>query len=454
MEIVIVNVVSFCILAAFIFHRFKISRSILEPGIVFAINLIILYPLRAIVLYIFAEQALPDFPGADVVENISDTSWMAMLGIIGYVIGYLALMRRRDLLILNSTHQVSKLQEDLVAITIMFFLSLIGVTYKILTGDYISYLLAENKVAGLAHIGTLLTSLQWPAYIGVWILWFKGYRTKEFKFLFFVVVIVVISYQFIQGSKTFLSLLMLSTVISYYWSARRFPRFAAILSIYIITTLVFPFVQSFREYINSDYGKIPSISKLNLYGVIAYSEEAQLLEEEEETDSSIFKVSARFGGIDQLYGMTVMVPTVLDYQYGADYFSFFVNLIPRAAWPDKPEYSRGAKYGQALGTMTSVTPFPIGEAYWDFGLVGVFLMMAVWGLSLALVSIGYDRLYKQTNYSLIISTYFLYQIYWISGGETSMPMVIASIPQQAALLWLIFFIKNSVSKHNFSRNIA
>src|SRR6185437_3416036 len=108
-------------------------------------------------------------------------------------------------------------------------------------------------------------------------------------------------------------------------------------------------------------------------------------------------VSSRYGGLDELYNITQVIPSLLPYRFGTEYSAFFVNLVPRAFWPEKPIFSRGATYGAALNTITSVTPFPFGEAYWDLGATGLLLSMALWGICLAGMVRGYETLYKNPN---------------------------------------------------------
>ena len=435
MSILAANVLALLILIAFLVKRWSITRSVIEPGFIFAVNLIVLYPVRGFALYFFDTSALPDYPLAHLRPNLELASWLSVLGSLGYVIGYQALMGRRKLSILQPNQNRYGASEVLVCF-VLFAGTLAGITYKIATGDYISYLLAEGRYAGLSHIATLLTGLQWPAFLGVWILWFKGHRDHAFIILFILVNCVVIPYQFLQGSKTFLSLLLVSAIFAFYWSRGRLPKIGVFVAITLIVTIIFPFVHDFRENVNTQYGKIPSISKIDTQ--IIFKEAAPTYEEEADLSKKLAQVSARFGGIDQLFGITDVVPLRLPYKYGFEYTAFFVNLIPRMVWPGKPIYSRGATYGATLGTMTSVTPFPYGEAYWDMGTPGTFIMMAIWGGLLALVTRLYERYFRRPHLQFLIAVYFLGQIYWISGGESSMPSIVSGLTQHAAMILLVY----------------
>jgi oligosaccharide repeat unit polymerase len=323
-----------------------------------------------------------------------------------------------------------------------FFSSIIGIVYKLFTGDYVSFLIGDNRITGLVRIINLLTDSQWPAFLGIWVLYFSRFRASFFWLLFWSINLVVIPYQFVQGSKTFLGLLCLNVFVAYYWTRNRIPKTILIGSLIFLIAFVFPFVSSFRKYIVSEFGRIPSIDSLSIDSMMEFTESKN------SNNNSLLKISARYGGIDHLYGITRLIPHFIGYKYGSDYTAIFINLIPRAVWPDKPIYSRGAVYGKALGTITSVTPFPFGEAYWNLGFLGLFVMMLIWGACLGLLLRLADIIYNKKEISFFFGMYFLSQIYWNSGGESSMPMVLSSIPQQAIFLFVMFYTYRILSERN------
>lgn len=435
LSILLANVLSLCLLVVFIVSRWSRSRSLLEPGIVFAANLIVLYPVRGLVLLAFGDAALPDFPGSSAAENIEDASWLALLGCAGFCLGYKMLVGRRRLLILDGARRADRL-DDVLVVLAFFVAALLGIGYKIATADYISFLISESRVSGLTQIGNLLASLQWPALIGAWVLWFRGHRYPWFLALFALVNVIVIPFQFIQGSKTFLSLIMVSIGIAYYWTRRELPKVLMLISLALIVTFVFPYVKHFREDLVRTHGGIPSITRLDA-NIVRSGPTGESLEDETLVDR-LMQVSARYGGIDHLYGITQTVPDFLPFRYGTEYGAVVINLVPRLLWPDKPVFSRGADYGSALDTATSVTPFPIAEAYWDMGVPGAFLMMLLWGACLAAIVRGYAHFYMKPAASFFVALYFLSRIYWMAGGEASMPSVVAGLPQEMALLWVLY----------------
>lgn len=435
MSIVIANAISLVILIAFIVKRWSITHSAIEPGIVFAVSLVLLYPVRGLALIFFGQAAFPQYPGILDESNLRLASWLSVLGSFGYAVGYQFVMRRSRLSIIKPAPVRFGVNEILVC-TVLFVGASVGTAYKIATDDYISYLIGQDRNAGLAQIATLLQGLQWPAFLGVWILFFQKHRTPPFLILFCLVNVVVIPYQFIQGSKTFLSLLMVSVIFAYYWTRGKLPKLTVLFAIAIIVVVVFPFVENFRDNINYEFGRIPTIMSLN--SEVLFDPSLQATDQNRTLGRKLAHVSSRFGGTDELYGIIDLIPRRLDYRYGLEYSAFFVNLIPRMIWPSKPTFSRGAAFGSALDTITSVTPFPYGEAYWDLGTTGVLVMMIVWGALLAVLTRIYERFYRNPKFRFLVAVYFISQIYWIAGGEASMPATLSGIPQQLVVLVAVY----------------
>jgi hypothetical protein len=249
--------------------------------------------------------------------------------------------------------------------------------------------------------------------------------------------IAIIPYQFVQGSKTFLSLLPVSIVVAHCWTRGRLPKLLAATAVAFVALFVFPYVQTFRSFVNVTYGAVPSIQTLDLQSVRHTIQNIDIQSPTFLSDQAV-SISGRYAGIDELFGVTQLVPSTLQYRYGLPYVGALLNLIPRGLWPTKPIFSTGAEYGAALGTITSITPFPVGEAYWDAGLVGLVVSMFVWGALLATVIRAYLHLYELPRLQFLVGTYFLSQIYWIAGAEASMPEIVSTIPHHTVILLTLY----------------
>lgn len=91
------------------------------------------------------------------------------------------------------------------------------------------------------------------------------------------------------------------------------------------------------------------------------------------------------GGFVSLYHAMRVVPSILDHTLGATYFQFLWLLIPRGIWPDKPlavgEYWLAALNPDSqLRFGGGVSTGMIGEAYLNFGAIGLIVVPLVLGV--------------------------------------------------------------------------
>lgn len=105
--------------------------------------------------------------------------------------------------------------------------------------------------------------------------------------------------------------------------------------------------------------------------------------------------------IDTFYNTAFLVerfPDPWDYYYGETYLSILVAPIPRSLWPDKPvslgaplglmnRYGYRGKFDNSLwedANQFSLSPGFVGEAYANFGYIGVLVISSLLGFAMAL----------------------------------------------------------------------
>ena len=149
-------------------------------------------------------------------------------------------------------------------------------------------------------------------------------------------------------------------------------------------------------YLCLSHGKL-IISKTILRGafaVVVLVSALTLLRTGSGVDSSDFSVSNTVGGtfvynrnftdIPTSAQIIRAVPDVLEPAYGSTYTAWLVAWVPRSMWPQKPLISSGPVVGvRVFNTAGSgVRPGFIPEAYWNFGVPGVFVGCVLLGLGL------------------------------------------------------------------------
>ena len=105
------------------------------------------------------------------------------------------------------------------------------------------------------------------------------------------------------------------------------------------------------------------------------------------------------------YAMIVNIPKYHNYTYGFTYYLAIVQPIPRGLWHNKPAgipNLGSAIFGGNPQPSESGQAYPIiGDFYINFGLIGIIILMSLFGLSLKILW-KYLEIYKYNNWVKII----------------------------------------------------
>lgn len=121
-------------------------------------------------------------------------------------------------------------------------------------------------------------------------------------------------------------------------------------------------------------------------------------------------VAARGSETAGLYGILRRVPREVDLLYGRSYLSIPAAPIPRRLWKAKPDAG-----GRLTAThifdqpFTAIPPGSIGEAYWNFHVPGVVLVMLLYGAVLRWCAQAYLANSK-AKWAVVIYTYTLFYL--------------------------------------------
>lgn len=143
----------------------------------------------------------------------------------------------------------------------------------------------------------------------------------------------------------------------------------------------------------------------------------------EENTTSFASATSRFSTLE-IQGF--LIREYEDNRPGYSLNDFWVALIPRALWPDKPNITRfgaeldGIFWGRG-GESSALAPSYNGEAYWNYGPLGVFIVSLVLGLELAWLArhAHLARLGRDTAYYMICLPAILLAVYmetWVAAS--------------------------------------
>jgi hypothetical protein len=126
------------------------------------------------------------------------------------------------------------------------------------------------------------------------------------------------------------------------------------------------------------------------------------------------------------------VPDRIDYLYGTSYLAVLALPVPRSWWDHKPRMI-GGEVGELFFRVSSGVPItPVAEAYWNFGVGGVLLVFAVFGVFHRWLLQFYDRFHSEPAVMLIYAI-TLMQLTPSSPGVVDCLMRLIPI---VALLWV------------------
>ena len=81
-----------------------------------------------------------------------------------------------------------------------------------------------------------------------------------------------------------------------------------------------------------------------------------------------------------VYPILAEVPQDVGYLYGKSYLAALTVWVPRYLWPEKPGLIDGMVGETFYNAEVGIPPGPIGEAYWNFGYLGIPLIFFLFGI--------------------------------------------------------------------------
>lgn len=148
--------------------------------------------------------------------------------------------------------------------------------------------------------------------------------------------------------------------------------------------------------------------------------------------------SGNFVDIGRIANIIDRVPERLDYFWGKTYLSIFTAFVPRVIWPEKPPVQLGGivknKIFGYIVTTNGWPPTIIGEAFMNFGYVGLFFIPFFYGIG---IKIMYVKLFlgQRSKKIRLIYLAMLFPVTFVGMGlnvsaalaNTIMPIISAII---------------------------
>lgn len=154
-------------------------------------------------------------------------------------------------------------------------------------------------------------------------------------------------------------------------------------------------------------------------------------------------LAVRFRLIDHLALINARTPSLYAYGDGKRYLDLpaFV-VVPRALWRGKPVLDDGLRFSQTYWEIppivrTSTPLTQVGDLLRNFGLAGVAVGMAIWGLVVG----GFLALCGRLRSPRVEMIYVVSLVSWVTYVESDLPTLVASASRSmlvtVAVAWLL-----------------
>lgn len=230
------------------------------------------------------------------------------------------------------------------------------------------------------------------------------------------------------------------------WQTRRRLPWGWLVGAALLFVVLNPAKFTFRSLVWFGGGDYSLGDRIGLWSDLASESAGNLLQPtlSGDRENLLLDALSRFDLVHKFAYVHTMTPQVVPYYQGSTYAYFLVAWIPRALWPGKPTATGGANDRMDVdyqlkyeGQATSIGIGLLPEAYANFGVIGVVLVMALQGAVLGLLSVMLDSKKSDGGRAIYLSV----GVYLLNGIGTSASVMFGAILQQilASAVILRFF---------------
>jgi hypothetical protein len=308
----------------------------------------------------------------------------------------------------------------------------------IATGNFGTFYTWSGFNPNTATILWTFSRLTWFAYILAWVNWLRVPQSSYALLAVIGMTLVEGSYHlFFSASKTFLAYILLFPVMALCLWRKKSSFLLLMSSVLVLVFFVFPFIAQFRA-LHIDWrpegadlrahvqvGKEAIRNTLDFVGKVPLQEVGE-------------SFLARWHGFDSLAVILREVPEKVDYLYGRDALLLPFALIPRFLFPWKPEAKGGEIFSfKIYRGGAAVSPYPIGEGYFNFGAIGVIILMASLGI---LQRWFYSSFYKPRECQPLAVAIYILLFFTVTNFDSWLITGYVGLLQMTAVLFIVYFL--------------
>lgn len=324
----------------------------------------LLFQFRSYATYlrgISSHRALPDYSVEDIVSLVAFALTLHAIGTLACYFGFW----------LGPNFKVPRLRFSLPkeltikVVSVVLFAVAVFWFYIDRQGGFEAHLLSwqEGRHEALAGDYYWILLIKFAALAVL--LWFALDRRCIYQPLFWVCTVVSVGISFLAtGSRSTVVVFFVIAMLVWMLREKKFAPTRVIL-VGVMGVILISFLGGFRSRLWK--GQISLVSETEETSLIGYFEQGAIESSERAwTSNGLLPILAR-------------VPNEVDLLYGSSYMAFVTLPVPRSVWPEKPGQVGGLVGDVFFNSPSGTPPGPIGEAYWNFHIPGVIIVLFIFG---------------------------------------------------------------------------
>lgn len=365
---------------------------IFEPVYFFNVVYFMHFGLRAVFLYLkqyasneFINEFVETNVQALIPQFLDKTLLLCLSGIIAFLVGYYWKSYNKNEFNKQTVvnYRIDSGKVYILAV-ITFVIGMSAKLVQLYYGYLGGWISGEYQVEGSVQLFYYLENLLQFSWVLIVFLFYYNRDAKQNNPIFLFSMLGLIFFvTFLGGSKYFLIILMLFTIIirHCFYKRARIKHIAVVFSLILI--IVFPITNAYRNVTQFGDIKLKSIESdiRHTTDKMRHNIKSEL-EKQSFLIASLQQVTNRFSGFDGTMAIIYALSEgITDYQYGEGVLTIFKIIIPSAIYPGKYDYPNyqgrviRTLFGHDPETAIGISASAVGDFYWDFHIFGILFGM-------------------------------------------------------------------------------
>ena len=365
-------------------------------------------------------------------NDVMAATVIAIIGITALQIGYYAFQKSNYTKVIPIAHLPLRKSKALYYCAIVGVLLPIVITFKGIIPEELQQPLSSLLRLLQNQVLVVIGILGWLVY---------GRRDSKFYTIWLYSLVLIVTLRGISSGNLEEALVPIGVLFVVKWLYVRRVPIGPILATLALVIFLSPVKSDYRQ--QAWFGEDAELAEQSslVKGATWIEQAAEYWKDTWEGQHDFSEATASASGrvdfIHQMAHIYSLTPSVVPFQYGKTYSFFAVALIPRVLWPDKPTAgSANGFYAVTYGVTTEegakTTTFGIsilGEAFINFGWIGVVFVMLFEGVLIAVMHHSFGQ-----------AVFLAFFVYFLNGIGSSAEIMFGGILQNLLcgyilLLW-------------------